>query len=37
MLFNFTFLEYFIVFVTAIAVLSMFDLIKTAIKEGTEQ
>jgi hypothetical protein len=37
MTFNFTLLEYFIVFVTAIAVLSMFDLIKTAIKEGMEK
>lgn len=37
MLFNFTLLEYFIIFVTTITVLSMFDLIKTAIKEGMEK
>lgn len=34
MLYDFTLLEYFIILVSGIAVLGMFDLIKSAIKEG---
>lgn len=37
MLYDFTLLEYFIILVSGIAVLGMFDLLKTAIKEGLQK